>query len=141
MGTLQCFITATVGHIVIFLPRLVRVDLPADGPVLHCLPQVQSTAADDGAADNMDPQEGLMSFVPDSLSEEHNMFLPDFHPRLYEVNAIQIGIQQIGIKTTPSNPVPWPAFGPPLSEYSTDGLFSMAFPSLFPLGNADYFTP
>jgi hypothetical protein len=101
-----------------------RVDLPADGPVLHHLPHVQSTGADDEALDNTDPEEHSTSFVPDSLSQEHNMFVPDFHPALYEVDAIQNGIQEIGIKTTPSDPVPWPAFGPPLSEYSTEGLFS-----------------
>ena len=118
-----------------------RVNLPADGPVLDRLPQLQSTAGEQAPADDTEPTEGSTSFVLDSLSEEHNTFLPDFHPALYEVDAIQKGMQEIGITARSSEPVPWPPFGPPLSEYSTEGLYSMAFPSLFPLGVADYFTP
>jgi Helitron helicase-like domain at N-terminus len=42
-----------------------------------------------------------------------------------------------GLASTVHAPLPWPAIGPAFSEYTTDGLFSMAFPTLFPLGLAD----
>ena len=42
-----------------------------------------------------------------------------------------------GLTPQQNEPVPWPNMGPPLSEYTTKGLFTMAFPSLFPLGLAD----
>jgi hypothetical protein len=48
-------------------------------------------------------------------------------------------IDSFGI--SPQQPLPWPTAGPALSEYTTDGLFSMAFPSLFPHGRADYSLP
>jgi hypothetical protein len=117
-----------------------QVDLPADGDVLERLPHVESThgareTSDDDARET--PLEGAASFVPDTLSEEQNAFVPHFHPQTYEADALENGARQIGITATSSDPLPWPAFGPALSEYTTEGLFTMAFPSLFPLGRAD----
>jgi hypothetical protein len=81
------------------------------------------------------------SFIPESLSEEHNAFVPDFLPQTYEVDTIDSEMQELGLKAASGDPLPWPPFGLPLSEYATDGLFTMAFPMLFPLGKAEYFSP
>lgn len=81
------------------------------------------------------------TFVSDSLVEEHNTFILDFRPHTYEIKVIENGMREIRIKTANSEPVPWPPFGPPLSEYTTEGLFTMAFTTLFPLRKAEYFIP
>ena len=48
-------------------------------------------------------------------------------------------MQDASLIGTLDHPVSWPPFGPPLSEYSTVGLWSMAFLTLFPTtGAADY---
>ena len=120
------------------------VDLPADGSVLERLPHVHSAPGETHADDRDDPSSsstGSSSFVPESLSEEHNAFVPDFLPQTYEVDTIDSGMQELGLKAASGDPLPWPPFGLPLSEYATDGLFTMAFPTLFPLGKAEYFSP
>jgi hypothetical protein len=45
-------------------------------------------------------------------------------------------MRELGLSTFPDLPLPWPPAGDALSEYMTEGLFAMAFPSLFPLGKA-----
>ena len=36
----------------------------------------------------------------------------------------------------------WPEIGlSPINEYNTEGLFDMAFPTLFPTGTADWLQP
>jgi ATP-dependent DNA helicase PIF1 len=121
-----------------------QVDLPIDGDVLERLPHVESSRDAQESSEDTDsetPSEGGATFVPDTLSEEHNAFVPNFLPRSYEVDALENDMQQIGMTPTSSDPLPWPAFGPALSEYTTDGLFTQAFPSLFPLGKADFSIP
>ena len=120
-----------------------EVDLPVDGSILDRLPNVLSSRghANSSAADDSPPSTDSTSFVPDRLSEEHNAFVPDFLPRSYEVDAIKSGMQQIGFDLAPDETLPWPPFGLALSEYSTEGLFTMAFPTLFPVGKAEYFSP
>jgi ATP-dependent DNA helicase PIF1 len=120
------------------------VDLPADGSVLERLPHVRCTRGEthaDGRDDSSSSSIDSSSFVPDSLSDEHNTFVPDFHPQTYEVDAIDSAMRELGFTAPSADPLPWPPFGMPLSEYATDGLFTMAFPTLFPLGKAEYFSP
>jgi hypothetical protein len=81
------------------------------------------------------------SFVPDSLSQEENLFVPGSFPGTSELDAIKTGVQQLGLASFPDSPFVWPSQGPALSEYSTTDLFTMAFPSLFPFGKADFSTP
>lgn len=59
-----------------------------------------------------------------------------------ELDSIRSGICELGLKATDHyHPLLWPSSGPAFSEYTTDGLFTMAFPSLFPFGKADFSTP
>jgi hypothetical protein len=120
------------------------VDLPADGSVLERLPHIHCARGENHTDGRDDPSSSSIdssSFILESLSEEHNVFVPDFHPQTYEVDAIDGGMQELRITAPSGDPLPWPPFGLPLSEYATDGLFTMAFPTLFPLGKAEYFSP
>jgi hypothetical protein len=113
-----------------------EVDLPFDGNVLHRLPVVET--ADRPDASNRSPaqndasgslgDEHDTSYVPDELSQEQNLFAPGLSPGRLEIDAICSGLQDAHLVGSVRNPMPWPAAGPPLSEYTTEGLFAMAFP-------------
>jgi ATP-dependent DNA helicase PIF1 len=77
---------------------------------------------------------------PPLLAEEQNLFAPGVAPGPSELVAICGGVEQAGLAEQ-QHPLPWPTLGPPLSEYTTEGLWSMAFPSLFPHGKADFTLP
>jgi ATP-dependent DNA helicase PIF1 len=131
-------------HITICSPD--DVDLPLDGSILDRLPVVQSLSQD---GPTPPPTKASIeidaNFTPDQLSGEQNTFLPGFFPGPSEIDAICDGMQRAHLSHPLHNqlpvPLPWPATGPPLSEYSTEGLWSMAFPSLFPTGRADFTMP
>jgi hypothetical protein len=123
------------------------VDLPADGDISDRLPHVETSSAPTGSDSNTADQptapasEDLPALQPDCLSEEENMFVPHFFPGTYEIDAIREGMAEVGLNTVEEHAIPWPIFKPALSEYTTDGLFAMSFPSLFPLGKADWSDP
>jgi hypothetical protein len=127
-----------------------EIDLPVDGNILHCLPVINSPAAPVGpppspsrAVNSVDcgPNELEMDFVPDELAQEQNLFAPGLVPEPSELEAICDGMCNAGLAASDQLPLPWPAFGPPLSEYTTEGLFTMAFPTLFPTGKANFMCP
>jgi hypothetical protein len=122
------------------------VDLPVDDSVLGRLPTVNGSGGckdstgqtGETAADSDDENE---HYSPDELAEEQNSFVPNLLPDETELEAIRNGMRSNGLSDLPQNSVLWPSLGEPLSEYSTDGLFSKAFPALFPLGMADFSLP
>jgi hypothetical protein len=116
------------------------VDLPVDGDISDRLPNVstrhQTNASTSTTSD--DPEED--SFEPDELAQEQTSFLPAFLPGPTEVETIRAKMRSNGLVQTveQSEPIAWPAQGDALSEFTTDGLFTKAFPALFPLGKADF---
>ena len=125
-----------------------EVDLPVDGDVLHRLPHVTTAT---GSSDSTDrspasstseiEESAASCYVPDSLAQEQNVFVPGAFLGTSELDSIRDGIRELGLDASDRHPLPWPSSGPALSEYTTEGLFSMAFPSLFPFGAADFTTP
>ena len=126
------------------------VDLPEDGDILQRLPNVvapdsgKSTASMKNAtgnsfndADDLEEQ----SFEPEELIQEQTSFVPSFLPGRTELDAIHSGLQSHGLIDTSQTILPWPTIGEPLSEFTTDGLFTKAFPALFPLGKGDFSLP
>jgi Helitron helicase-like domain at N-terminus len=117
------------------------VDLPEDASILDRLPVTERRA------DNLPEPPSLSAHTesefsaqrPDSpqLAHEQNTFVPSLSPLPSEQDAITTAMTDSGLASTHHAPLPWPASGPALSEYTTDGLFTMAFPTLFPLGLAD----
>ena len=127
-----------------------EVDLPLDGDILDRLLVVESPASPAGP--QLPPSRAVNSidcatsdleteFVPDELAQEQNLFTPGLVPGPSELEAICDGMRDAGLAAMDQLPIPWPAFGPPLSKYTTEGLFTMAFPTLFPTGKADFTRP
>lgn len=126
------------------------VDLPEDGDILQRLQNVvapdkrNSTAATTNATgsyvnDSENPDEE--SFEPEELIQEQISFVPSFLPGHSELDAIQSGLRSHGLVNASQTVQPWPTIGDPLSEFTTDGLFTKAFPALFPLGKGDFSLP
>ena len=122
-------------------------DLPEDGDILNRLPNVSSShgerdfvalsVAHDESYEDLDER----CFVPDELSQEQTCFVPSLLPGLSEIEAIRAEMCINGLTASPENPLSWPSSGEPLSEFTTEGLFTKAFPVLFPLGRADFSLP
>lgn len=119
------------------------VNLPEDRDVLNRLPSV--TAPDlssnnglltETSSNTLDDEELL--FVPDQLSLELNCFLPAPMADVTEMDAIRHKMTMTGLAEIHDEPMPWPCFGEALSEFTTDGLFTKVFLTLFPTGEADY---
>ena len=125
-----------------------KVDLPVDGDVFHRLPHITTAT---GSLDSTDcspasstgeiEESAASCYMPDSLAQEQNIFVPGIFLGTLELDSIRDGIRELGLDASDHHPLPWPSLGPALSEYTMEGLFSMAFPSLFPFGAADFTTP
>jgi hypothetical protein len=125
----------------ITIRRPETVDLPDDGSILDRLPITEPREDNplQPALPNRPPQSHTSDEEPVSqeLAHEQNSFVPSLAPLPSEQDAITTAMNDSGLASTSDAPLPWPPTGPALSEYSTLGLFSMAFPTLFPLGLAD----
>ena len=117
----------------------VHVDLPIDGDILDRIPHV--VASDRSCASSFSDDPDAVeeeTYEPEELAEEQTSFLPAFLPGRTEVDTIRAKMCSDGLVDSSSRTLAWPAFGDPLSEFSTDGLFTKAFPALFPTGTADF---
>ena len=125
----------------------VDVDLPVDGDVSHRVPHVvapERSAAPsftNGVSNASFDELEEELFEPDELAQEQNSFLPAPIPGRTEVDSIRTSMHFNGLAYASDEPLAWPTFGDPLSEFSTDGLFTKAFPALFPMGKADFSLP
>ena len=64
-------------------------------------------------------------------------FIPGNYQSMTEEENIRRSIQHSSASTAP-----WPARdNNPINEFSTEGYFSCAFPTLFPTGSADFLAP
>ena len=123
------------------------VDLPIDGNILDRLPHVRSLGGEinslcssEDSLDFTEPTEDSR-YEPDELAQEQTSFVPSLLPGPSVLDSIRLDMKSRGLTDLPFQPVPWPPFGDALSEFTTDGLFTKAFPVLFPLGKADYSLP
>jgi hypothetical protein len=118
------------------------VDLPDDASVIHRLPAVEPREDGSEQVTSRSPlQEPVADDLPPDHSElahEQNTFVPSIGPLPSEEQAIAAGMNDTGLTTNDDAPLAWPPIGLALSEYSTHGLFSMAFPTLFPTAAADF---
>uniref|UniRef100_A0A1X7VMZ5 Uncharacterized protein n=1 Tax=Amphimedon queenslandica TaxID=400682 RepID=A0A1X7VMZ5_AMPQE len=86
------------------------------------------------------PAESQGEVTPDDVStEEHysSSFVPNAAPPATERETIEQAVQSLG--QPQSSHLMWPSIGgTPINEFQTEGYFSMAFPTLFPTGAADF---
>ena len=73
------------------------------------------------------------------VQDDHlsHSFVPIAVPSMTEQEAVQQAVAQH--QSTSHTPLMWPSIGGmPLNEFTTEGYFSCAFPTLFPTGAADF---
>ena len=73
-------------------------------------------------------------------SDLSRSFVPSAPRRLTEVEAVRhiVHDQQ---DNQPPQAMPWPSTGSPISEFTTEGYMTCAFPTLYPTGSADFLAP
>uniref|UniRef100_A0A1X7U1P7 DUF6570 domain-containing protein n=1 Tax=Amphimedon queenslandica TaxID=400682 RepID=A0A1X7U1P7_AMPQE len=103
------------------------------GHVLN-FPQSFATSLPRLAADIIQSEVEVTS--DEATTEDHycSSFVPNAAPPDTERETIQQALGQ-----SQSSTLMWPSVGgTPINEFTTEGYFSMAFPTLFPTGAADY---
>ena len=113
-----------------------KIGVSLDQDALACLPE------DDNLFDlpSIQPVQSQGEVTSnDTTTEEHysSSFVPNAAPPATEREVIQQGMQELG--QSRSSTLMWPSIGgTPINEFQTEGYFSMAFPTLFPTGAADF---
>ena len=105
--------------------------LPQDGNVSHLVSVTETCSSVDNssAADNQHPTDEDDDHLPQS-------FIPVAAPSMTEQEAVQQSVQQ---RHLPASTLMWPSIGGvPLNEFTTEGYFTSAFPTLFPTGAGDF---
>ena len=107
--------------------------LPEDGTVFHRLRSIQQTEAE-SVSDNLGPGD-LNEDDDPALNVTSNGFVPSLHSDESEISALQNGLQ-IGTETILTMPT---IQSTPINEHNkTRQYIILAFPSLFPIGRADF---
>jgi hypothetical protein len=121
------------------------VDLPDDDSIVHRLSTVEPREQPEDSSEQapsqslrQDPDADALLPAHSELAHEQNSFIPSVGPLPSEQDAITTAMTDSGLTPNDDAPLPWPSTGLALSEYTTGGQFSMAFPTLFPTGAADF---
>ncbi len=102
--------------------------LPEDGDLSGlCTITVNSSGEEDPLQEEIDPYHADLS----------RSFVPSASRRSEAVRRV---VHQQG-STQPPQATSWPATGSPISEFTTEGYMTCAFPTLFPTGSADFLAP
>lgn len=146
LQALQWLITNNVyyqaNHICIDHTTLAQ--LPEDGNCSN-LPTVavdSSTVREHQAATIEDYQVSTANFKKNDLSDVNvsRSFVPiTIQSGMTEQQTIRHSVQERQSTASPASTVMWPSIGStPINEFTTEGYFSCAFPTLFPSGAADF---
>ena len=115
----------------ISLNHVALAQLPEDGNFTNfSTVRVENQPCDDGNGEPSD--DPYNAFLPGS-------FVRVAHTRETEQNMVRLALLQ---SHCPSQPLPWPQVsGAAVNEFQTEGYMSLAFPTLFPTGSADFSAP
>jgi hypothetical protein len=144
----QCALQWLVTHNKYYHANHVHIDvsalehLPEDGNISQQLTAitVESCATDDPVAiapttdshANSDTSDPYNAHLPQS-------FVPVATQSVTEQEAVQQSVEQRQSSSSSSATMMWPSIGGmPINEFTTEGYFSCAFPTLFPTGAGDF---
>ena len=113
-------------------------ELPHDGNVS----QLVSVTEDCSSPDSPTSSHTTVTSPTSTNSEDDDLpqsFVPITVSSFTEQEAVQQSVEQCQCSSSSSTPLMWPSIGGmPLNEFTTEGYFSCAFPTLFPTGAADF---
>lgn len=105
--------------------------LPEDGNLSGlCNVTIDISSEEDNTQDEVDPYNTHLS----------RYFVPVAPRTLTEIETVRHTVNEHP-SPLPSQPMPWPTTGTPVSEFTTEGYTTCAFPTLFPTGSADFLAP
>ena len=113
----------------------VLVQLPEDGNLSGlCTVNLETTPSGE-----LDP---LQADIDSYHANLPRSFVPSAPWRLTELETVRQSVQDPQ-SSHPPQPTPWPtaAGGAPISEFTTEGYMTCAFPTVFPTGAADFLAP
>ena len=110
-----------------------------DDNVSHQLPAAEDSTPLDTPTTSSGPP---TSPEEDSTAEDNHLaqsFVPIAAPSMTEQETVQQSVEERQSRFSSSTPLMWPSIGGvPLNEFTTEGYFTCAFPTLFPTGAADF---
>ena len=123
--------------------------LPDDGNVSYLVPMTEDTSQPDSfptspsSTSKLDTSPTISSSdtAQKDVAIEDNLpqsFVPLAAPSMTEQKAVQHSVQERQSNSS-NTPLMWPSIGGvPLNEFTTEGYFTCAFPTLFPTGAGDF---
>ena len=111
--------------------------LPQDGNVSHLVSSTNDCSTPATTTETVPPTGDGSELDDDHLSHS---FVPVSAPSMTEQEAVQQSVDQCQSSSSSSHtPLMWPSIGgAPLNEFTTEGYFTCAFPTLFPTGAGDF---
>ena len=112
--------------------------LPQDGNVSDLVLVTQETSSHTSTS-TVDSTSS--DITHDSLYDDHlqQSFIPIAVPSMTEQETLQQSVDQRQSSSSSHTPLMWPSIGGiPLNEFTTEGYFTCAFPTLFPTVAADF---
>ena len=134
LGALQWLVANNTYYHNIHIDPEVLAQLPEDGNLSGlCTVNLETTPSSE-----QDPSQEDIDSYHANLPRS---FVPSAPRRLTELETVRQSVQDPQ-NSQPPQPTPWPtAGGAPISEFTTEGYMTCAFPTLFPTGAADFLAP
>ena len=123
--------------------------LPQDGNISHLVSVIEDCSSPDSSTNcgtNPDTPAGDSSSTAYTATEDEShhdslpqSFVPIAAPSMTEQEAVQQCVQQCQASSRSPTVLMWPSIGGmPLNEFTSEGYFTCAFPTLFPTGAGDF---
>ena len=122
--------------------------LPQDGNISHLMSVIEDCSSPDSPTNSETSSAIPASDIPttthtaaidDSYDHLPQSFVPIAAPSMTQQESVQQSVQQQQSSTSSETPLMWPSIGGiPLNEFTTEGYFTCAFPTLFPTGAGDF---
>ena len=117
------------------------VQLPQDGNVSHLLSVANDCSSPDilTTVDETPAGDAATTSVVEDDDHISQSFIPVALTSMTEQETVRQSVEQRQTSSSSHIPLMWPSIGGmPLNEFTTEGYFTCAFPTLFPTGAADF---
>ena len=115
--------------------------LPQDGTVSHLLSVTEDCSPPDIPPIIGEDSDNDTPTTSDAVEDNQlpQSFVPISAPSMTEQEAVQQSVEQRQTTSSSHQTLMWPSIGGmPLNEFTTEGYFTCAFPTLFPTGAGDF---
>ena len=126
----------------ITIDAVALVQLPQDGNISHLVSVTEDCSLPDCPTTSGSSEVSATGNTStEALEDDHlsESFVPIAAPSMTEQEAVHQSVQHRQSSSTSHAALMWPSIGGmPLNEFTTEGYFTCAFPTLFPTGAGDF---